>query len=506
MKNYKALFVKDKHIICVLVYIFYVIFTFVLGLYHEPWADEAQSWLIARDCSFYDIIFKRCSYEGTPFLWFYILKIFIQIGWSYEYLFVISWFFSCIGIYLFLFKSKFPTIIKALFPFSYYIFYQYNVVSRSYSLIFPILCLIAIFYKHRFERKFLYCFLLAILASICAYSYVVSFMLILFLFNDYMLIGNRYKKMFLYIKQICTSKSNRYLCPKVKNFIIESIPLAILCVYMLFLFLICSRNPDCSYATYNRSVFSSTFYIYLIESFIEIFLDTNKFLSLLPFSLFVSVCFFYVSIKTFCKNKKQIFYFIILNLSLLCIVTHIINYIWHIGILFLVFIFCCWILQIENNITIKPKINKIFYAFWVFVLSVNVIFSVITSYYEILYNYDMAREIAIFLKQNKLENKNIIGVGCRLAAIQPYFEKNIFKNSKETYYSWSKKGIEDEEERFKELINNTSVAIVESSSFNFIKDYVNKFDNNFIIESCMFAKINKLPYASKYVVLMREIS
>lgn len=47
----------------------------VLGLYvllsgwithfHEPWADEAQSWLIARDSSLSDLFLKRLHYEGT---------------------------------------------------------------------------------------------------------------------------------------------------------------------------------------------------------------------------------------------------------------------------------------------------------------------------------------------------------------------------------------------------------------------------------------------------------
>ena len=35
------------------------------GLHHEPWADEAQSWLIARDNNNLIDLLKAVKYEGT---------------------------------------------------------------------------------------------------------------------------------------------------------------------------------------------------------------------------------------------------------------------------------------------------------------------------------------------------------------------------------------------------------------------------------------------------------
>lgn len=40
---------------------------------HEPWADEAQSWLIARDLPYSRMIFSELRYVGHPALWYTIL-------------------------------------------------------------------------------------------------------------------------------------------------------------------------------------------------------------------------------------------------------------------------------------------------------------------------------------------------------------------------------------------------------------------------------------------------
>jgi len=43
------------------------------------------------------------------------------------------------GVYVLLRFSPFPFVLRALLPFTYFIAYQYAVVSRSYVL-FPVLC------------------------------------------------------------------------------------------------------------------------------------------------------------------------------------------------------------------------------------------------------------------------------------------------------------------------------------------------------------------------------
>ena len=51
---------------------------------HEPWFDEAQAYVVARDASLHDILFYLPHYEGHPPLWHLILKAALIFGLPYE--------------------------------------------------------------------------------------------------------------------------------------------------------------------------------------------------------------------------------------------------------------------------------------------------------------------------------------------------------------------------------------------------------------------------------------
>src|SRR3974390_344038 len=51
----------------------YVAAVFIAVAHHEPWADEAQSWLVARDLPYWKMIFSQMRYENSPGLWQTIL-------------------------------------------------------------------------------------------------------------------------------------------------------------------------------------------------------------------------------------------------------------------------------------------------------------------------------------------------------------------------------------------------------------------------------------------------
>ena len=40
----------------ILVILMYLIISFIILLFHENWRDEAQAWLIARDCNLIELI------------------------------------------------------------------------------------------------------------------------------------------------------------------------------------------------------------------------------------------------------------------------------------------------------------------------------------------------------------------------------------------------------------------------------------------------------------------
>ena len=97
--------------------------------HHEPWRDEAQAWLIARDLDFLGII-SQMRYEGTPALWHIIIAPFAKLGFPYYTITIIHLVISISAISVFVSKSHLSKLFKILVIFSYYFAYEYAVIAR----------------------------------------------------------------------------------------------------------------------------------------------------------------------------------------------------------------------------------------------------------------------------------------------------------------------------------------------------------------------------------------
>jgi hypothetical protein len=129
------------------------LWTVVVGIvlrHHEPWVDESQSWLLARDLGFKTLWFHELRYEGTPGLWHTIL--WIAQHWfhaPYSAMGVIGMVSAAAGVAFILWKCPFPRSLRYLLVFSYFLSYQYAVVARSYNLLPLLLFAAAYFYGDR---------------------------------------------------------------------------------------------------------------------------------------------------------------------------------------------------------------------------------------------------------------------------------------------------------------------------------------------------------------------
>jgi hypothetical protein len=101
--------------------------------FHEPWADEAQAWLIARDLGIPGIL-HQMGYEGSPPLWHLLLWVLTRLQIPYAALGVVSLGLMAAAMYVWLRWSPLPTPVRLLIPFTFYYQYQYSVVTRSYAL------------------------------------------------------------------------------------------------------------------------------------------------------------------------------------------------------------------------------------------------------------------------------------------------------------------------------------------------------------------------------------
>lgn len=153
----------------------YSICHFLMLAVHEPWFDEALAWLIAKDSTVYELLFEIPHYEGHPALWHLFLMPFAKLGAPYEIsLSLVTFIFAGGAIALFVFKSAFPRIIRLLAPFTYFMFYQFGVVSRPYCMMMLAFFLLAVFYGRRNEKPGRYVISLLFLCATSAYGIVMA--------------------------------------------------------------------------------------------------------------------------------------------------------------------------------------------------------------------------------------------------------------------------------------------------------------------------------------------
>lgn len=131
-----------------LIFIVYMAVVVVVMCFHEPWFDEAQSWLIARDSSFADLLTLRPHYEGHPPLWTLLLSIPAKTGVPYEIGLkgVQILCAALLGGWL-IFRAPFSKLAVFLLPFTYFLCFQYGVTSRPYALLCTALFMVAHYWK-----------------------------------------------------------------------------------------------------------------------------------------------------------------------------------------------------------------------------------------------------------------------------------------------------------------------------------------------------------------------
>lgn len=391
----------------ILVFIFaiYLISVIFIGAHHEPWFDEAQAWIIARDNSFVDIL-KTLSTEGHPFNWYYIIKIFQFCGLSYNYLYLVSIFFSALGVYLFLYKTDFPLLVKALVPFSYPLFYQYTIVSRSYCLIFPTLMIYSYLYrKYRYSNPFLIVGALIFLAGISLHTVVLSFILLM-----------------LYLVDLFQSKQFSLK-------VYYSIPFLIAFYCFTYWYLnIGDRGPIINVS----GLFSPDFlysYCHYVKS---LFLMDNE--PVIIGAIFVIVLMFLL-FYSFFKSIYKSFLLVIGTLSFYIYFVAIKISLWHTD-LFLIFCIFLFSLYFKEEYKEISK-EKLFYLLFLIILLISASYSISTSYYDLKYKYDSSKQIAKMIERSGYIKKKIYAYGFKTHAIQVYFDKKIFINAEKTWWVWN---------------------------------------------------------------------
>ncbi len=143
----------------------------LVSAHHEPWRDEAQAWLLARDMNLWDLVTQQLRYEGHTPLWYLLLAIPAKLGVPYELgLKTVSLTVAALSAALLIRRSPFPWFARYTLPFTYFLFFQFTVVNRSYCLVVLFMWLAAMCYHSRNRRPWRYAAILAALGGVSAHG------------------------------------------------------------------------------------------------------------------------------------------------------------------------------------------------------------------------------------------------------------------------------------------------------------------------------------------------
>lgn len=264
-------------------------------------------------------------------------------------------------------------------------------------MVFPLLMVIASIYNKRFEKPILYSFILLLFMNISLHTLVLSGSLYLLFLID------------LYKNKKIKEKKNIIVC------IIIFFELLITMLYAI-------PYKDCAYIPKDSEPIWHTISEATIGS------NQSDFIEIL-ISLIIVITIMFVIFKNKSKyNFITLAIFLIPVISVLSIVTY---QPWHVGIIFLSLLTYCIITGMLN----KEKIIKFLFMI---IFTVQIYWSANSILYDMNHLYSSSKIVADFLKEN-YEDSVIYGLGYSTTAIEPYFDKNIFKNrnTDKSFNLWS---------------------------------------------------------------------
>ena len=151
----------------------FVLLASVPVVFHEPWRDELQAWLIARDATGFLSLLRNLRYEGHPGLWHLVLMPLTRLGGP-RLMAALNLAFAAGVVFLFARFSPFGRAIRVLFPFGYFPLYEWGAIARNYALGVFFLFLFAALFPRRERHPLLLGVVLALAANSSVHAAIVA--------------------------------------------------------------------------------------------------------------------------------------------------------------------------------------------------------------------------------------------------------------------------------------------------------------------------------------------
>jgi len=373
--------------------------------WHEKWLDEAQIWLIARDLNPRQII-QQMHYELSPSLWHQMLHIFAANNWPYITQSILNSLIMIVAVYLLLWQTKIKTSIKLLLIFSYYLAFEYSLISKSYSLTIMFLLIIAVL-KRNNKSNWWQAIMIFFLANTNTIGMVSAGALIIM--SIWELIGNKEKK--------------------IKNWLPLILMSGGLLIAIWQIYPVVDINHSNGFTHYLTPVngMAMAFFPWKILTLDNLLLMREGIWHFSIWNTLIVILFLVLIIWRFWRQPKLLVFLLINYLGLSYLLIFCDNgHLRHYGF-FLIWLIITLILDNQQN---RPEQigRKIFDT----ALIISLIFLTICGckeyYMEIRYPFSPTKEAAQFIKQNNLEDTYWITDSFYMTSLLPYFpEKKIWQ-------------------------------------------------------------------------------
>lgn len=369
----------------------YLAVIIIAGVFHEPWRDEIDTWVMSRYTSFYEFI-TYFSYSGHPPLWYLIHLPFsrlLELPVETQKIFPVI--FAGALAWLLLFKSPFPLWIIIPLLFSVHFVYQHGVIARGYILMLLLMALVVNTHPIRFEKPILYSIFIALLYQTEVFAWSFAGTLTLF-----------------YLWDIARKKDRKLWL----GFAIQMLS-ALLVIALLWPRSDASDTRDIGFTGHSfLGLFDDTWFPFLsfrhqigyFFHFAYVDIPDWFFVFFLFYSLLLYGVFFYA----LRRSRSLLLAIACLGWFLFIFIFIYLGAFWHRSLIPFCIIFICWLAQQEGGV-INHWMNRLLFL----PLMVSCFVGVAAIGYDITQPYSGGKAAAKYIETHKTENTPlVIALGC----------------------------------------------------------------------------------------------
>lgn len=406
---------------------FYAILLFITIFRHEPWSDEAQAWLLARDSSLKELFAHYMRYEGSPGLWHLLLLIPAKLHFPMFTMQILSGLIACVGVFIFLRYAPFPQWLKTLLPFTFIILYQYAAVARAYVLFPCAFFLAALVFPYRMKRPYLFIGLIIWIASISLHGTVAAIGIILAHYISVLRFWPRLGRQ-----------------ERKQQIVAAGMFILFLLGLVMILWLPKDYNGFGKYANLKLDLSFTKALLMCSDMMMTnmMFAKMNSGLEIIL--LGGSLLAWYFTIKRLLEKKLLLFFLLPLaGIVLLLLNVGFLNP-WHMGIMFILWIFALWIgwapgeFQQTNGGKMESMKPLMIIVTLVFCMHIYWAYKALSFDWQ--YSYSGGANVAHYIKTHHMEDRKVYASKPYSAAFLAYFDHNILGNAidpRRSFILWS---------------------------------------------------------------------